>query len=684
VHIKSINIGILGGTGSAGRALGHHIARNISFLKDEYNTNIERLYIIGRDIDKCDSSAQQIRESRGTQQSLVIPHHLDNLADIVESLDISVFAMEANQGHKDISTRELCSYNVQELVKRYAPLFGANKGTKIVLTNLTDIVTLACSQYSGCKYPDEYQKWVGMNNLDTFRFRSKIYESLVTDNIIGSSLDKVPLEAYAIGPHNNPICLFNWIKLKDIINLSGHFHNDEGELSETARQIINQVHTEADRHIYKIGNTTQPTTDAIFETILAIIDERSVVSASTLYPVGNGKQIYIGMPVVFKHYRAISQPHILDTISEQDENELEKQVNMLRNDLDSLASQGVLQKGYVVPAARKMRAADPTTVIQTNQVRQENTLVAATQKQHQILEWRIGDYHKPGIEKVSMNGEERSVFGVKKFLWQGIEHLAGSTFNGIFVKPEGAPARSYTIANANPLRGIVHSLDFDGRHLYGAHSIRKKEGLTGFGLYRWDPSRPSHPSHIFREPVRNIRFAGKVYFTTDNYLYRIEDGVDEVQKSPRQINSLLANDSYLAYGDSEGWVTVIKGKIPIDARLVSPRNASITSMDARQVGNIDYFVAGDYFGFVHGYEITQQGFGKRLFSHWLGMGRPWGSQSVSTVRLSDSGRVFAAVENELLEFDIHQLCSSNSLTEVLQKSNRYTGATQKIYSFEVY
>lgn len=373
---KQINIGIFGGYGSVGQAVGHEIARNIDIFRKDYDCELSRLYVFGRNIDAAKYAAEQIEKSRGFAIGTeVIPHQIKNTSDknlesIVESLDISIIAPEANIDETKMTLLEMSNINIEQIARVYAPLLSKNTGTKIVITNLTDVISYAFAQYSGNKYLDELQRWVGMNHLDTVRLRAWVQNYLVKNDNLRKSIEKnnigeidsyihdARIDVFTIGPHNDPYAIFNdaWLRIPNLIDidLSLYFVDEDRKRNRVAIEIDNFVRKEAEKHIKVIKHTTGPTVDATLQTIFAVLDESRIVSLSVPYIIGENKAIYFGLPVKFKDCRAVVQEEWLkNALTKEDEIEMGKRVVNLKKTFQSLAERRYLKAPVLEFATRE-------------------------------------------------------------------------------------------------------------------------------------------------------------------------------------------------------------------------------------------------------------------------------------------------------------------------------------------
>ncbi len=720
--VKSVNIGVMG-TGNVGRAITSHLYSQIDFIREYLDTTINHLYIIGRDRNKYQSVAQQAVKSKDglVFKTRIRPWDIKNLDQIVDRLDITIITADANPGHSTIeSTLDLCPENIEKITKAYGPLFENNSGTKIVVTNLTDIITHSFIEQSNSRYLDQIQTWVGMNHIDTKRFRDYVAAHIIGNDLIGEGLEGNIVGGFAIGPHNNPYCLFNdlWTYRNKVLRrddrgprLSVYFLTEDNMKRPEALRIGNEVRTEAGRHMVSVGDTTNSTVPAIFEMVLAIIDEQSKVSASTFYKLnGENRGIMIGLPVRFKDYKAIVD-FDFDRLTEQDEKEFIDRIGILRQSLSKLYEEGLLKNDLIRYEIRSDSGEAHETELKLSispkksqpiqdQAMLRTYLIASTTEQHEVMVWDVENPNEHSSMPVKMQNEKRSVFDLTAKKFKNSTYIFAGTKNGIYAvnRDYRADVRQFLIRNPEQDKGVITSIDAIDDLIFGAHSRRDlnpEPKLSGHGLYMWSFRKGGFGKLAYDRPAMKIAARKKdLYLISDENILKLgkDMKVKKAHSHDYFINSLFVGDDFVLIGDYNGFLA---GAGTDDLKFsgngdMIANGYPITSINVDDISGRRFVFVGDEQGYLICYAPKRNSMssGKVLFRHFIGsQEKDWDKTDITGSRViyrDKEPRILVSFSDNIQEYSFSDMINLNGNTEMLFSLKKsYNGIKDQVYAMEV-
>ncbi len=292
---SSLKVAIIG-MGSIGR----EIAKDISKLSE-----VQKIYIVSRDLEKAKESINEI----GLKESKFEAEDSNSLGDILKETDISIISAGVhNPSRYDKNT---IAKN-KELISGYAENHTGFNGTVIVVTNPTDLLAY---HFAAASHMNPLNV-VGMNLLDARRFRKIIYDTFIrVYSQTPEALDINEIDAMVIGPHDEKyfVPLFSQVTVRGIPIKRFTMYSEE--FKEYIQFDLDSFATDIAKTFREDPSPTrQSTAEAVTDVIQAISNENDTVCVST-YSNGSfdgreyGKgEIFIGQPVRFRSFSAITQP----------------------------------------------------------------------------------------------------------------------------------------------------------------------------------------------------------------------------------------------------------------------------------------------------------------------------------------------------------------------------------------
>lgn len=187
------------------------------------------------------------------------------------------------------------------LVQYVASQLRGFKGLTVYLTALADFSCYTGMLYSGCAA----EKIIGMNHVDTMRFRTLIYDVLKKKGIenpkireylkAGLRFNPLNLPSWVIGPHHEawfvPVFPPYVEQMLDAL--------DSSLKSMIETQLREEI---AKRHMENFGTTMPEVVLATLEILKAVQDQKTEVEVSTMmsdYTTKSGNIVFAGWPVYF-------------------------------------------------------------------------------------------------------------------------------------------------------------------------------------------------------------------------------------------------------------------------------------------------------------------------------------------------------------------------------------------------
>jgi malate/lactate dehydrogenase len=677
---KQFNIGIIG-PGDLGRQSAVSLIEN---EKELLPYKLGTLYMAGKNIQETDLAIRQVNQRIRKKVRDIVAWGSSDLEELLDKVDIFLITADANRGllekvnaenqrYREVCYRkgaavdksklkvpdrkELTKNNI-EMIKGLAGQFKPGyKGTVIIASNLTDVLAYTFASYSGV---NPYRV-VGLNHLDTIRLHEAIKGYFKSDNKLLKDVGEVHLRSFAIGPHDNPYCVFNMTSYSGLDITFPHFLDNQGKRTSLASSIDEDVRLDGRLQMSALRSTNLSTAGAVFETIKACLDGKTEVTASTYFKKHN---VFVGLPVIFRNRAAkINMEWYGKALKDYDKDEIVKRIQRLQGDIKDIG---------IKPISEAIRP----------RPKKSNTFIyAATEQQHEILRWPAGNYSRPTRYLCQINGEERSVYGVKIGTFDGRNYVLGSTFNGVFAKSIDNPAdiRQFLIKKPDRSKGIIRSIETLGDSIYGAHSISNE----GFGLVRWSFNSTKTGEYLFDGPVRKVQTNQEMlYFSSGNMLYTFTGrGRKAIKYSNEHPITFFSVDDHIFLGDSNGDLKILEksGRVKAKSGFKNSNMYPISSGGIWKIDGNEYIIAGDEQGFVSGYDPNF----KKKFSHWLGKNEITGRgaiQDIKPVLGQVQSKLLVAVSDRLQEHLFRDLLRLKDLTRLFERMNTYGGSNHMIYS----
>lgn len=286
---KKLQVGVVG----LGK-LGEDLCRALAQLPTDFPLSLDGVIIATRNERKIEGLRNELGVEGRTLGINYLPY--DKLGDNVNLADIWLVTVDGNpkrkvqlESGKPPTKDETTSWNVP-LIQNIAQCFTEYyNGNVIVLSNLTDIITHA---FAAASRMDSH-KVIGMNHLDTLRLRYEVKRNLVRDNRLSDG--RASVDGFTYGSHEIPLSLLETVSLEASngarFDVGGDL--DGNSFDKLLRTFFNE---QIDR-----GVTTEPSTAvAVIDTLRAIVDGTTAVTASVPYEYEPGKFIYAGFPVTFR------------------------------------------------------------------------------------------------------------------------------------------------------------------------------------------------------------------------------------------------------------------------------------------------------------------------------------------------------------------------------------------------